>query len=307
MIDKLRHKFLTFNSILHAYDYPDASDGWTKVETPIINTGDICFDPYVYKFEKKYYMYVSNRTQNSIDLFVSKEAFRWEKLGTCIYGSKCTAWDEVINRACVVMHNDEFLMFFTGQHKGCSCIGVASSTDGKVFHKRQSTPILCPEFSYEKKSVMNPCVLWNSEKKIFQMWYSAGETIEPDVICYAESKNGIEWNKLEFPVFSAGEDDYDSAKVGGCDVHYIDGKYIMYYIGYRDINTGRICSASSEDGITWTRDIYNPIISPTKHSWDAHSVYKPCVVYEENRLLLWYNGRKNYQETIGMAYKKIRD
>ena len=78
----------------------------------------------------------------------------------------------------------------------------------------------------------------------------------------------------------------------------------MFYIGYEDIDTARICLARSKNGITaWERCPANPIISPTPDSWDADACYKPSVICDEenNRRLLWYNGRKGGAEYIGLA------
>ena len=36
---------------------------------------------------------------------------------------------------------------------------------------------------------MNPFVMYEDGK--FKMWYAAGETYEPNVICYAESDDGV--------------------------------------------------------------------------------------------------------------------
>ena len=307
MLNRIVNKLVGLNSVLHAYDYLDTNDGWVKEQSPVIRLSDIYFDPYVYKFNDKYHMYVSNRTRNAIELFMSEDGITWEKVSTCINGTSSETWDSIVNRACVVQTEKGYLMFYTGQHNGTSKIGLATSADGLAFTRFASKPVIFPEFAHEKDSVMNPCVIWNSKKEMFQMWYSSGEFIEPDVICYAESKDGIDWKKWEQPVLTASVNKYDRAKVGGCDVHVMRNRYIMYYIGYQDVNIGRICVASSDDGIHWKRDESNPIISPSKDSWDAHSVYKPSVIYEKDRIMLWYNGRKGYVEKIGLARKTLKD
>jgi len=64
------------------------------------------------------------------------------------------------------------------------------------------------------------------------------------------------------------------------------------------------CVARSPDGVTrWQRNKHNPILSPTKDAWDGDACYKPTVMWEpeNNRWLLWYNGRHAAPEYIGMA------
>ena len=78
----------------------------------------------------------------------------------------------------------------------------------------------------------------------------------------------------------------------------------MFYIGYEDIDTARICAAFSENGVTgWRRLASNPIVSPGVGKWDGDACYKPSVYRDEEnrRWLLWYNGRLKNAEYIGMV------
>jgi sucrose-6-phosphate hydrolase SacC (GH32 family) len=86
--------------------------------------------------------------------------------------------------------------------------------------------------------------------------------------------------------------------------------YLMFYIGYEDINTARICVARSKDGIRgWERSPLNPLIEPTAGSWDSEATYKPTVVWNEKdgKWMLWYNGRTENREYMGYAYRNGRD
>ena len=78
----------------------------------------------------------------------------------------------------------------------------------------------------------------------------------------------------------------------------------MFYIGYEDIDTARICVARSRNGVTnWQRLPANPIVSPTLGGWDENACYKPSVIRDEEnkRWLLWYNGRRGGAEYIGLV------
>ena len=196
---------------------------------------------------------------------------------------------------------------YTGQNKEKSCIWLAFSENGYDFIKYQNNPILVPEFDFEKQSVMNPHVIYDHDEKIFKMWYSAGETYEPDVICYASSRDGIKWIKYkQNPIFIPNPDilSLDYFKIGGCDIHKITNKqYLMFYIGYSDINTARIFIAQSENGINnWKRGNI-PIIKPTKKQFDSEACYKPSALFDNknNKWMIWYNGRTKDREFIGIA------
>lgn len=184
-----------------------------------------------------------------------------------------------------------YLMWYTGQwweqDKGRSWIGVARSEDGIHFERIQKDPILSPEADFEGESVMNPFVMYENGK--FRMWYASGETYEPNVICYAESDDGVHWAKHgQNPIFlCAPENEYEKNRIGACQVLREDDGYTMFYIGYRDINTACVCAARSKDGITdWHRAPENPLVTPTPGSWDEHSCYKPTVVRDDNGYII---------------------
>ena len=166
---------------------------------------------------------------------------------------------------------------------------------------------MIPELPWEKESVMNPYVLFDSDRKIFRMWYAAGETFEPNAIGYAESEDGLDWKKSPLnPIFIHGGEPYDQARVGGCEVvHDTEtGGFFMFYIGYYDIDTAGICVAYSPDGVTrWERLSENPIVSPEPRCWDGDACYKPSVIRDEAESCwkLWYNGRCGSREYIGLA------
>lgn len=312
-IKKLQHRIGRAYSSLHCYDYKPTNNGWKKYDNfvfPKANDNGVYFDPFVRKWADEYRMYVSDRNRSNIICLCSGDGISWIKKADALIKNSQETWDEVVNRACVLQLNDRWMMWYTGQHDSESAIGIAVSEDGFKFHRIMDTPVLKPEYDFEKKSVMNPCVLWDKTSQQFKMWYVAGEQYEPDVLCYATSNDGIKWQKSAYnPVLSPGINDYDNFKVGACDIMATTTGYYMFYIGYQTIDIARICVAYSENGINnWKRINSNPILSPEKNKWDAHAVYKPTICYDEkNQIIhLWYNGRNKYEEKIGYAYKKLR-
>lgn len=293
------------------YIYPECKGGWEKRSDIVLGnkqTGSM-FDPYVIPEQEHFKLFVSNRKEGSILLVKSTDGICWDTGITLLKGIENSGWEKEVNRVSVLKKEGIWFMWYTGQTKETSSIGLATSNDGIHYKRHSKNPVMVAEYSYEKKSVMNPCVLWDEEEKSFKMWYSAGEKCEPDVICYAISKDGVHWEKYgKNPIFTASDNEYDIAKVGGCDVIKMGReRYCMFYIGYQNIDNARICLAISKDGIhDWKRYKNNPIISPSKGSWDCHAVYKPAACYSEkmNQWLIWYNGRKGYKEYIGLAAKK---
>ena len=84
--------------------------------------------------------------------------------------------------------------------------------------------------------------------------------------------------------------------------------YLMFYIGFRDRDHAQIGVARSKDGIAnWQRHPANPIIRPGVGKWDQDAVYKPYAIFDGQKWLLWYNGRRGGVERIGLATHEGED
>jgi beta-1,2-mannobiose phosphorylase / 1,2-beta-oligomannan phosphorylase len=138
------------------------------------------------------------------------------------------------------------------------------------------------------------------------MWYSAGEQYEPNAIGYATSKDGLRWDKYATnPVLAPDTRfDWEKNRVTAAQILFWKGWYYAFYIGFRDIDHAQIGIARSKDGITdWVRHAGNPIIRPTPGGWDADACYKPYAVYSDGGWKLWYNGRNQHLEQIGLVMR----
>ena len=273
-------------------------------------TGTV-FDGYVWKDNGKYRMDFSWRGKMACAVTFSDDGIHWEEPIITLQRNPSSGWEDDLNRNCVLKVGDTYKMWYTGQARGYSFIGYAESDDGIHFARKGTEPVMIPEFPWERESVMNPCVLYEDGK--YRMWYSAGETYEPNVNAYAESDDGINWRKSRInPILTREpQNRYEQNRVGGCQVIKTDDMdYLMFYIGYEDIDTARICVARSQNGITcWERSCLNPIIEPTVDAWDCNATYKPTVLWneKEGKWMLWYNGRRGGCEYIGYAYYNNRD
>jgi len=289
---------------------------WEKFgNAPVIGnwqTGT-CFDPYIIKAHDGYRMYFSWRTTDSLAVCLSQDGIKFDSPRVILSPLPDSAYQKKVNRNCVVKKDGKFYMWYTGQNETLnSRIFFAESTDGYNWKRYGKLPVLEPEpdkYIWDKDSVMNPCVLWNEEKGFFEMWYSAGENYEPDVIAYAQSYDGIKWIKHSCPVFTPDNRNYyEQAKIGGCQIIKQDGWYCIFYIGYENVDTARICTARSRDGISgWQKYSGNPIVSPSQCGWDASAVYKPAVIYMDktDKWHLYYNGRRYHDyELIGLVIRE---
>lgn len=280
--------------------------GWTKFAGDPVLGGELgtCFDVSLLKEGGRFRMWFSWRPKKSIALTESIDGIHWSKPLVVLGPNPASGWEDNMNRPVIVRRGDAYQMWFTGQAKGHSQIGYATSPDGKTWRRGTGKPVLSPEAPWEKVAVMCPHVIWDETGKLFRMWYSGGEQNEPNAIGYATSRDGVTWTKFASnPIFAADpKSPWEQHKVTACQVLRQGDWHVMFYIGFRTESFAQIGIARSRDGITgWERLAANPIIRPTAGAWDTSACYKPYAILEGNRWLLWYNGRNGGVEQIGLA------
>lgn len=282
--------------------------GWKKHPGSPVLGGDLgtCFDISMFRENDAYKMWFSWRPQKSVALTESKDGVHWSKPVIVLPPNEKIKWEADINRPVVLKRDGTYHMWYTGQTDDQSWIGYATSPDGVAWTRQSEKPVLSPDVPWEKVAVMCPHVVWDERDKVYKMWYSGGEQYEPDAIGYATSLDGLNWTKHpNNPIFQADPaNPWERHKVTACQVSPMDGEYVMFYIGFRDVDHAQIGVARSKDGITnWRRDPDNPIIRRGVGKWDQDAVYKPSVLRVGGKWMLWYNGRRASVEQIGLAIK----
>ena len=245
----------------------ETTAGWVKSPKSPVLGGDLgtCFDVSVLKEGDTYRMWFSWRPKKSIALVESKDGIAWSRPVVVLGPNDKTDWEDDINRPVVIKHGGLYRMWYTGQARGRSWIGHATSEDGKSWHREGDKPVLSADKPWEKVAVMCPHVLFDEGAGLYRMWYSGGEQHEPDAIGHATSRDSLAWvTHGGNPVFrpdpaSAWEKD----RVTACQVIRRGDGYLMFYIGFRDKDHAQIGVARSKDGINgWERHPANPVIRP---------------------------------------------
>jgi predicted GH43/DUF377 family glycosyl hydrolase len=256
-------------------------------------------------------MWLSWRPQRSVALIESKDGLTWSEPPRVVLGPRAeSGWEDEVNRPVVVKRDTNYHMWYTGQAKGHSWIGYAVSTDGVSWKRMSTEPVLAPESAWEKVAVMCPHVDWDASSRTFRMWYSAGEQYEPDAIGFATSSNGLHWKRHSAnPIFKPDPSiGWEQHKVTAVQVQKVGDWFVMFYIGFRDVDHAQIGLARSRDGISdWQRHPANPIVRPGKDKWDHDACYKPFAIFDGQKWLLWYNGRHGSVEQIGVALHEGAD
>jgi predicted GH43/DUF377 family glycosyl hydrolase len=199
-----------------------------------------------------------------------------------------SSWDDLkAVHPTVVFKDNLYHMWYAGLGPSGYKIGLANSTDGINWEKCSLNPVLdAGPSAWEGAKVETPTVLFDGTT--FHMWYS-GFNGAVYRIGYANSSNGIKWNKHSTPVLNP-DTPWDNIHVYSPAVLYNEGTFHMWYSGY-DGSIWRIGYATSTDGTNWSKSSANPVLDlGPPGSWDDERIYCPEVVNDKGQYHMWYSG-----------------
>ncbi len=135
-------------------------------------------------------------------------------------------------------------------------------------------------------NVYAPCLV--REGKLWRMWYGGQGTDGHDRIHYAESRDGLSWQRL-----GVAFEDRQANHLNDPTVVQVKGQYYLYYTRTEKDVVDRIDVAISKDGKVWEKK--GAALKPALGTaWDDLSVGRPAVIYEDGLFKLWYDGRKDF-------------
>lgn len=111
----------------------------------------------------------------------------------------------------------------------------------------------------------------------------------------------INWKKKGVVLDTGREGDWDFGSVAGPFVFDDKGRYLMFYIGFPvvgyEAGLHSIGVAESTDLLHWEK-WPEPVFIPHEGVWwERLGIYKPFVMYYEDKYYLFYNARdKGYKE-----------
>jgi predicted GH43/DUF377 family glycosyl hydrolase len=191
----------------------------------------------------------------------------------------------------------------------CAVLFFAAFTNltAQINWTKHSDPVLTPgpAGEWDEEFVGMPCVLFNGST--YHMWYGNYNhiTVKFEKIGYATSSDGIMWTKYDNPattnppyaksdpvLLPGSPGTYDDEGVSSPSVLLIDNTYHMWYGASDDpafSGHNSICYATSINGITWNKDLNNPVLDVGPNgTWDDVWVYEPCVVFDGSIYHMWY-------------------
>lgn len=160
--------------------------------------------------------------------------------------------------------------------------------------KYPGNPVLVPGSAtdWDREFVGFGSVIYHGGK--YHMWYSGGSFTSNLLIGHATSDDGIIWTKdINNPVLNPGPaGSWDENWIHLPSVLVINNTFHMWYTGHKGTNRSfdfQIGHATSSDGITWTKDPNNPVLTRgATGAWDYAWIAGPSVIYDGSKYHLWY-------------------
>lgn len=216
----------------------------------------------------------------------STDGRNWVKRGIAITtGTPGELDDTYTAYAWAIRDDTEYKLWYSGFDGSQYRIFLANSSDGIVWTKQGVVLSNGTDETYDTMHTYAPCVIKTDE---YKMWY-VGEDGYDWRILYANSSDGINWNKYGKPVLSRDPNmPYEKAYVWYPKVIWNLTGFHMWYTGSNDANHW-VMYATSQDGITWHKNglAINKGQTPGNDYMGA-TCCAPLLVNDE--LKIWYTG-----------------
>ena len=212
-------------------------------------------------------------TNYSIGAAISTDAKIWTKVPfpVLLTGTGETA---TVKDPHVLKVGSIYYLYYSGTSVDGSAfhISLATSTDGYLFTKSGSNPVLSAGAGWESSWVRFPFVIYDTQEsnstKRWKMWYS-GSNGTTEQIGYAYSANGVTWTKsVSNPlILVGGVGTWDHLNVLLPSVVYVSGGTSYCFYSGNDLTTNPqdfkvgVATFTTPEG-TYTKSGSNPLLSP---------------------------------------------
>jgi hypothetical protein len=281
---------------------------WNKMAKQLaMNVGHVMWDGSEYRF----YMGGYDGDNFSIGLATSTSldsGWTWYSGNPVLTPGSPGKWDDYdVGSPVVIKDGDTLKMWYLGSPDANVNwkIGYATALDGINWTKHDDPVLEYVPGTWEGLSLSSMYVI--RDRDSLKMWY-VGEGIGTNGIGYAVSVDGIKWEKSNMnPVLKPGQSGkFDAGFVTMPSVRFENGIYRMWYMATPDLigsppwQTG---FAFSYDGVEWTKDENNPVLSVGEPGqWDEDFAV-PGDIFKTNdsTYSMLYYGSNLQEYHLGLA------
>ncbi|MCZ6541893.1 MAG: hypothetical protein O6704_09615 [Nitrospinae bacterium] len=214
--------------------------------------------------------------------------------------------DSGVSLGCIVNVEGRKFLYYLGWNLGVTVpwrnsIGLAIFNEKSGMYEKFGKAPLLDRCEVDPYTISYPYVM--KDGNIYRMWYGSSLGWGKDwmemafVIKYAESHDGIHWNR-EGHIALNFKSDKESA-IARAFVLNEKEKYKMWY-SYRG-DSYRIGYAESTDGLAWTRKDELAGIDVSDNGWDSEMIEYPHVFDHKDSRYMFYNGNGFGKTGFGLA------
>ncbi len=256
---------------------------------------------------KKYKMWYSTlytERQYDVRYAESTDGIYWSNMTNypVLERGSAGSWDQyTVHSGPVIYENGIYTMYYVGDASkdGDSYIGAADSFDG-IYWVKRNLPLI---------KIIGKRIAPNSLIKIgstyyFYFSYTKLNTSQ-DVwgISVATSQDGSNWSIVKENILPLSET-WEAPNPNGCSVIALDNKLLLMY---GSLNNQAFGTATSIDGINWTKSSSNPVFTKDNtHNYWSSEVRYPYILRVGNSFRLYYTGIVNGKLAIGVGDLSIR-
>lgn len=247
----------------------------------------------------------------------SEDGIHWTRHGVVLDRGASGSWEASgVAFPSVILRDGEYMMWYGGQSAGKYSIGLARSRDGVHWTRERANPVLFAEpqrHAWESGGVVDPAVVYDAKKRRYVMWFNGiGQQYGYGV---ATSADGVHWTKHDAnPVVSGGEfGAWDESGLYTIAVLEDGGSYRMYYAVGLNGRGASLGTATSNDGIHWTKSAANPLtLTPVTgdDAWNSFGdfYYGAHVIRDGDVWKMWVNAISGANRPYGaIAYATSTD
>jgi hypothetical protein len=214
--------------------------------------------------------------------------------------------DSGVTLACMVNVENQKFLYYLGWNLGVTVpmrnfIGLAVYNEQSGEYEKYSKAPLLDRSEEDPYCLSYPFVL--KDGGIYRMWYGSNLSWGKNhrdmahVIKYAESQDGIHWNREGVIALQLKSDqEYAISRPHVIKENEI---YKMWY-SYRG-DSYRIGYAESSDGLQWERKDELAGIDVSPEGWDSESVEYPFIFDHKGQRYMLYNGNAYGKTGFGLA------
>ncbi|MFA6470154.1 MAG: hypothetical protein WCW35_14760 [Bacteroidota bacterium] len=292
---------------------PPISDVWNDFHgNPILAKVGTSLDvggvgqPKIFYDEGKYYLYYQNYgSPGSIGYAISDNGMSWSRPDSNILlmTGDIGGWNiRGIATGPVYKVDETYYMLFQGYDGMYIQTGISKSFN-KLTWVPQSTPILTLH-SGEQYIVGCDVEIIGG---IYYLYYSVRTISGSTFIGVAVSADGKHWERTKTPLMKQSQAWETGGVMYPSIIKTAEG-YLMLYSNSTDsgMNTS-FGLATSTDGLTWTKDVNNPVFNKdnTAGHWASGGVLYPYLTIIDSQIRMYYTGITSDGEwQIGFADKK---